>query len=407
VTATARCPGRDRPAGPRRGHPASSRGGGPPGPGGGGAPRRQPAAARPYPGPGHLGRRRPRRHRAPAPARPGGRAGFAHRAGAPRARGAGGDLDRVVTHPPDTARGFPIGRLPAVGGSAQTLDLPARRAGAALRAGRRRPPALRPEGGHRLVGTPAPRVDLPAKTSGAAVFTTDVHLPGMLHGAVATPPRPGAVPGRAGPDLDRGLHGGRGGRAPRGHRAAGGRARAAGPRGPGRRTGRRTAPHGGVPHADGRGRPAGAAGRGRRRHPVRGDRVRLHAGPGLLRAGVARVLRRRPSGVRVVVPYVGGSFGRKPGHLGDPAADAARLSAATGRPVRLAWTRRRSCSTGPGARRATTSRTRPSARRPAPVAAALANAALALTGHRLRGLPLRLPGGIGGWVPPESRSPDA
>ncbi len=68
---------------------------------------------------------------------------------------------------------------------------------------------------------------------------------------------------------------------------------------------------------------------------------------------------------------------------------------------------RRSCSTGPGARRPTTSWTRPSARRPAPVAAALANAALALTGHRLRGLPLRLPGGIGGWVPPEARSPDA
>lgn len=301
----------------------------------------------------------------------------------------GGDLDRVVTHPPDTARGFPIGWLTAVGGStAQTLDLPARRAGAALRAGRRRPPALRPEGEHRLVGTPAPRVDLPAKTSGAAVFTTDVHLPGMLHGAVATPPRPGAVlagvrrlaearalPGVRAVVVDE--RAGFAGVAATRPRQAAAALAALDPTWTGGSTAgeedvRRavTVPPGGGHVLQLRGDPDAALAAGRRltaeyRTPmvaadppeppvavadVTPSAVTVYAStqnPGLLRAGVARVLRRRASGVRVVVPYVGGSFGRKHGHLGDPAADAARLSAAAGRPVRLAWTRPQELQHGP------------------------------------------------------------
>jgi isoquinoline 1-oxidoreductase beta subunit len=39
-----------------------------------------------------------------------------------------------------------------------------------------------------------PRVDVPGKTDGTAVFTQDVHLPGMLTALVAHPPRFGATP---------------------------------------------------------------------------------------------------------------------------------------------------------------------------------------------------------------------
>lgn len=44
----------------------------------------------------------------------------------------------------------------------------------------------------RLVGKHAPRKDSPEKTDGSAVFTQDVHLPGMLVAVVAHPPRFGA-----------------------------------------------------------------------------------------------------------------------------------------------------------------------------------------------------------------------
>ncbi len=301
----------------------------------------------------------------------------------------GGDLDRVVVHPPDTARGFPVGWLTAVGSStAHTLDLPARRAGAALREGRRRAPALRSESAHRLVGTPAPRVDLPAKTSGAAVFTTDVRLPGMLHGAVATPPRHGAVlAGVGGLARARALPGvhavvvdertGFVGVAAARPRQAAAALAALDPSWTGGSTvGEEdltravTVPPGGGHVLQVRGDPDAALAAGRRlraeyRTPmvaadppeppaavadVTPSAVTVHAStqnPGLLRAGVARALHRRPSGVRVVVPWVGGSFGRKHGHLGDPAADAARLSAATGHPVRLAWTRPQELQQGP------------------------------------------------------------
>ena len=43
------------------------------------------------------------------------------------------------------------------------------------------------------VGTPEPRVEGPQKLTGAARYTTDVHLPGMLHAAVLRCPHPCAV----------------------------------------------------------------------------------------------------------------------------------------------------------------------------------------------------------------------
>ncbi len=45
---------------------------------------------------------------------------------------------------------------------------------------------------YRIVGQPIPRIDLPRKISGAASFVHDVRLPGMLHARVVRPPSPGA-----------------------------------------------------------------------------------------------------------------------------------------------------------------------------------------------------------------------
>ena len=51
---------------------------------------------------------------------------------------------------------------------------------------------LKPAGKFTRIGRSLPRVDIPAKVSGAAGYSSDVRLPGMLHGAVARPPAFGA-----------------------------------------------------------------------------------------------------------------------------------------------------------------------------------------------------------------------
>lgn len=49
-------------------------------------------------------------------------------------------------------------------------------------------PVLRPASQRKLTGTTVPRLDTPAKVRGEAVFSTDVKLPDMLHGAVRLAP---------------------------------------------------------------------------------------------------------------------------------------------------------------------------------------------------------------------------
>ncbi len=44
---------------------------------------------------------------------------------------------------------------------------------------------------YRIVGRPLPRVDIPAKATGEAVYVHDVRVPGMLHGRVVRPPYAG------------------------------------------------------------------------------------------------------------------------------------------------------------------------------------------------------------------------
>ncbi|MEN5082881.1 molybdopterin cofactor-binding domain-containing protein [Bosea sp. TWI1241] len=51
--------------------------------------------------------------------------------------------------------------------------------------------ALKPVDSHRLVGKPVARVDIPAKVTGAFTYVHDVRLPGMLHGRVVRPPYSG------------------------------------------------------------------------------------------------------------------------------------------------------------------------------------------------------------------------
>ena len=55
-----------------------------------------------------------------------------------------------------------------------------------------RAPVKRPEQ-HTVVGTSVPRVDLPGKVIGAPSFVHDVRLPGMLHGRMIHPSGPGAT----------------------------------------------------------------------------------------------------------------------------------------------------------------------------------------------------------------------
>ena len=50
---------------------------------------------------------------------------------------------------------------------------------------------LKPAEGYRIVGQPVPRVDLPAKATGGLVYVHDMRVPGMLHGRVVRPPYAG------------------------------------------------------------------------------------------------------------------------------------------------------------------------------------------------------------------------
>jgi len=51
--------------------------------------------------------------------------------------------------------------------------------------------ALKPVPEHRIVGQSAPRIDIPAKATGEFTYVHDVRVPGMLHGRVVRPPYAG------------------------------------------------------------------------------------------------------------------------------------------------------------------------------------------------------------------------
>ncbi len=66
---------------------------------------------------------------------------------------------------------------------------------------------LKPPQEFRLIGTPFPRLDIPEKLTGAAVFGSDVKVEGMLHAAPALSPVPGGVVGSASYESARGMPG--------------------------------------------------------------------------------------------------------------------------------------------------------------------------------------------------------
>ncbi len=51
--------------------------------------------------------------------------------------------------------------------------------------------ALKPASEYRIVGQPVPRIDIPAKATGEFTYVHDVRVPGMLHGRVVRPPYAG------------------------------------------------------------------------------------------------------------------------------------------------------------------------------------------------------------------------
>jgi len=96
----------------------------------------------------------------------------------------GVDADRLVVRDGIVAvEGAPARRISygeLIGGRRFNRDVPA---GVALKTPDR----------YRVVGTAAPRVDIPAKVRGAYVYVQNVRVPGMLHGRVVRPPAVGAT----------------------------------------------------------------------------------------------------------------------------------------------------------------------------------------------------------------------
>ena len=86
--------------------------------------------------------------------------------------------DGMVSVTSDRARRVAYGDLVAGNQFSMPLDARARR---------------RPRGSWKVLGTPVPRPDMTALATGTFEFVNDVRVPGMLHGAVVRPPAVGAT----------------------------------------------------------------------------------------------------------------------------------------------------------------------------------------------------------------------
>ncbi|MCU0493181.1 MAG: molybdopterin-dependent oxidoreductase [Chloroflexaceae bacterium] len=236
-------------------------------------------------------------------------------------------------------------------------------------------PPLKDPSTFRYIGQPVPRVDLPDKIVGKAIYGYDMRLPGMLYGAVARPPtlgatlrrvaageaasKPGVVTVVAEPDfagvvaesrqaayqgvfamslewnetqrwqqadIERLITVGEGtgvtiqrlGDAPDQLRIIGTL-----------RAEYRT-PMAAHAHLEAQAALA----------DVQPDGVKIWAStqfPDMVRGEVATLLKRDKATIEVIPTYLGGGFGRKSGV--EPALEAARLSAAAGKPVHVGWSR--------------------------------------------------------------------
>jgi nicotinate dehydrogenase subunit B len=98
--------------------------------------------------------------------------------------------DGVVSVSDDSAKKVSYASL--VGGKHFNVRMTARGTGAAMIVA----PEVRPKDhkDYKIVGKPVPRVDLPPKFTGEFVYTADVRVPGMLHGRVVRPPVVNSTP---------------------------------------------------------------------------------------------------------------------------------------------------------------------------------------------------------------------
>jgi CO/xanthine dehydrogenase Mo-binding subunit len=110
--------------------------------------------------------------------------------------------------------GLPVDQLVAVDGTVRARANPTRRVSyGELVAGRRFEITLdseakrKPAADWTVLGTSLPRVDLPALATGALEFVHNVRVDGMVHGAVVRPPGPGATLDRADEGSVRGMPG--------------------------------------------------------------------------------------------------------------------------------------------------------------------------------------------------------
>lgn len=336
----------------------------------------------------------------------------------------GVSIDQITAQQPDTARGLPV-MLNITGGSASVVmsQLSLRTAAATLRETLRHgaaqcwgcavddvltaegyvvrrsvptqrlsyaelaadwrmlpkvaPPPLKTLDSLTLVGRSIPRIDLPTKVTGAAIYGVDVRLTGMLYGAIARPPREGAILTQA--------HGLDQARAQPGVVAVVHEAYLVGVVAQRRRQASAALAQidciwrGGttLSQDDIRARIQTTAGEGvvifqqgkRQTLPtdgsnitaeyhthmcaplpfespvttadVQADKATIYAplqSTHFVRNRVAAALGLRNDQVRVVVTTVGGSFARKHGAVGDPSVEAALLSRAVGKPVQVAYT---------------------------------------------------------------------
>ena len=247
--------------------------------------------------------------------------------------------------------------------------------GAAAREAPSEPPPLKPASAWTIIGTSVPRVDLPAKIRGAAIYGYDARAEGMLYGAIARPPTLGATLRSAAPGSAASMPGVVAVVAEPDFAGAVAESRSAAYAAVGAMEleWAEQAPiqqdqiEALVQAAPGRGvviQREGDVGAALRdatiisaeyRTPmaahahlepqaalvdVRPDRVIAHVSTQsamLAAQSIASVLGREPQTVEVHPTYLGGGFGRRIG--GDVAVEAARLSAAAGRPVHVGWTR--------------------------------------------------------------------
>jgi isoquinoline 1-oxidoreductase beta subunit len=278
--------------------------------------------------------------------------------------------------------GVAPGELTAAAGAMFVSASPERRlsygelaTGAAARQVPEEPPPLKPAAEWRIIGTSVPRVDLPAKIRGAATYGYDARAEGMLYGAVARPPTLGATLRRSAPGGAAGMPGVVTVVAERSFAGVVAESRSAAfaavgamelewSEGPPLQQEQieamvRAAPGRGVViqrEGDGAGALRGAGViTAEYRTPmaahahlepqaalvdVRPDRVVAQVStqsPVATAEAIARALGRKPETVEVVPTYLGGGFGRR--IATDVAVEAARLSAAAGKPVHVGWTR--------------------------------------------------------------------